>query len=92
MRDFKSQLQDAKGASGPGGVKKCEKCGKPLKDPKFRLCFSCNQEARGAVQDGEGGGLAPDYLRDGYFDEKGNLKERYIAKGGDADLIAKQLA
>lgn len=35
--------------------------------------------------------LPDDYLAGGYFDEQGNLRERYIAKDGDADIIAKQL-
>jgi len=31
------------------------------------------------------------YLKDGYFDETGNLFEEYIKKGGIADLIAEVL-
>ncbi|HPL96017.1 MAG: type III-A CRISPR-associated protein Csm2 [Smithellaceae bacterium] len=36
-------------------------------------------------------GLATDYLMQGYFDEKENLFERYVAKDGDADVIARLL-
>lgn len=35
--------------------------------------------------------LPNDYLSGGYLDDKGNLKERYIARNGDADQIAKEL-
>ncbi|MEI6125150.1 MAG: type III-A CRISPR-associated protein Csm2 [Pseudomonadota bacterium] len=76
MRDIKSQLQNRGGTSETGGTKKCSKCGKPLKDPKFTLCFSCNQAERGANQNSTGGdrGLAHDYLEGGYFDEKNGKK------------------
>lgn len=95
MGDWKRDLGKFSGSTGGEAVaKNCEKCGKPLKDPKFRLCFNCNQAAREGGHGDSGGhssGLAPDYLQGGFFDENGCLRERYLAKGGDADRIAKQL-
>ena len=54
---------------------RCQKCGKPVRDPKFKLCFECNQKAR------EGGG---DLIRDitlpeecvfqTFYDSNKNLK------------------
>jgi CRISPR-associated protein Csm2 len=95
MGDWKKELNKYSVSTGGAAVaKNCEKCGKPLKDPKYRLCFNCSQAARESGSGGAGGGsnaLSPDYLQGGYFDAKGYLRERYIARGGDADGIAKQL-
>lgn len=87
MADWKKDLSKHSnygGASFP--AKKCEKCGQPLKDSKFKYCYKCNE----AMKTYESG-LTADYLAQGYFDEKGNLFERYIVKDGDADKIARQL-
>lgn len=91
MGDWKKELSKLSTGKGGGTVlKKCGKCGKPLRKPKFDLCYDCNQ----AVKKGMGTekqGLKPDYLQGGYFDENGCLKERYLAKGGDADNLAQDL-
>lgn len=87
MADWKKDLSKRSsygGASVP--VKKCEKCGQPLKDSKFKYCYKCNAAMTTSLS-----GLPTDYLAQGYFDEEGNLFERYIVKDGDADDIAKQL-
>lgn len=90
MGDWKKDLEKHPSNAGGGAVgKRCEKCGKPVKDDKFKYCFLCNEAVKAAGN--SGGGLAADYLVKGYFDEKGNLFERYVARGGDADTIAKQL-
>ena len=54
---------------------RCQKCGKPVKDPKFKLCFECNQKAR------EGGGelphdlsLPPECVFQTFYDSNKNLK------------------
>ncbi len=90
MEDWKKELSTLSTGRGGEKVKKCGKCGKPLRDPKFDLCYDCAKKSRpdiGAPREG----LKPDYLQGGYFDENGYLKERYIIKGGDADSIAKRL-
>lgn len=50
-----------------------------------------NQQRGNYQQDRPQYRLPEDYLKGGYFDEKANLRERYVAKDGDADNIAKQL-
>lgn len=91
MRDFKSQLGQYSSSSGGGErVKKCA-CGRTINNPKFDKCYECNQKASQSGSSFSGTGLAGDYLKEGYFDQNGNLFERYLAKEGDADTIAKQL-
>lgn len=95
MGDWKKELGKQYPSAGGGGAtatKKCEKCGKPLKDDKFKYCWDCNEKMKaGGGGTATGSGLPKDYLAQGYFDDKGNLFVRYIARGGDADDIAKQL-
>jgi len=31
---------------GGGGVAKCQKCGRPLRDPKFKFCYDCDQKMK----------------------------------------------
>jgi CRISPR/Cas system CSM-associated protein Csm2 small subunit len=31
---------------GGGGGPKCQKCGQPVKDPKFKYCFKCDQKMK----------------------------------------------
>jgi CRISPR-associated protein Csm2 len=89
MGDWKKDLSKLSSHVENSSGKKCEKCGKPLKDDKYRHCFNCNEGMKGVGS--SGGGMATDYLSKGYFDEKGNLFERYVARGGDADIIANKL-
>ncbi|MFZ4437619.1 MAG: type III-A CRISPR-associated protein Csm2 [Syntrophales bacterium] len=94
MGDWKNDSEKHPNYAGSGvSGKTCAKCGKPLKNDKFKYCFSCNE---GLKSSGGSGGpvestLPQDYLSKGYFDDKGNLFERYVVGKGDADLIAKQL-
>lgn len=90
MGDLRSGLAKHYPPSG-GETKKCKKCGKPLKDDKFTYCWDCNEKMKAGGGEPIGTGLSPDYLKQGYFDENGNLFERLIARDGDADIIAKQL-
>lgn len=92
MGDLRSQLERHPINTGSVSVKKCA-CGKTINNLRFDKCYDCNQR----LQQGNGNptssssGLAGDYLEAGYFDAKGNLYERYVAKDGDADRIAKDL-
>lgn len=73
MGDWKKDLGKHSSYSGVGSAKKCEKCGKPLKDDKFKYCFSCNE----AIKGGGGAGsstLREGYLSGGYFEEKNGRK------------------
>ena len=73
-----AKLGDAPGweraASAPPGPAKCRDCGKPLRDPKFIICFECNQKKR------EGGGNTQDVMLPSecifqtFYDEKNHLK------------------
>lgn len=90
MGDWKTNLSKYSSGTGGGAVKKCKSCGKTI-NPGFDLCRDCNQKARSPETAPQAAKLPDGYLEGGYFNGKGNLKERYIAKDGDADIIAKQL-
>jgi len=80
MGDWQKNWGKLSNHSGGGGTKKCQKCGKPLKDDKYQYCWDCNQKMR------TGGGVAgvpasklPDgYLSGGYF--IANKDKNYIRK------------
>lgn len=50
-----------------------------------------SQRGGQSYQDRSSYRLPADYLSGGYLDDKNNLKERYIARNGDADQIAREL-
>ncbi|HPV49322.1 MAG TPA: hypothetical protein PLB14_06405 [Smithellaceae bacterium] len=44
MADWKKDLSKHSSYGGATGtVKKCEKCGQPLKNDKFKYCYKCNE-------------------------------------------------
>lgn len=69
MGDLKGGL--AKHFSPPSGAaKKCEKCGKPLKNDKFKYCRECNEKMKGGGTHIGVVKLPDGYLYEGYFDVK----------------------
>lgn len=78
MNDWKDKLSRLHNG-GAGVKKKCIECGKEFepKEAYHKLCIDCNRKNR------ESGGnavsikmkISDDYLKDGYFDEKGYLRE-----------------
>lgn len=83
MSDMKGAMEKV-GIKGSSSQKKC-KCGKPIKNPKFDTCYECSQKKHSS-----GGQLPSNYLKDGYFDEKGHLREGIFKD--DAKEIARILA
>lgn len=80
--DMKSAFQKAgvHGGGGGGGQKKICSCGAEFvpKEPHHRVCGDCNRKMRyGSTPTPDGGAppLSGDYLKNGYFDEKGLLRE-----------------
>lgn len=72
-------------------IKKCRVCEKPLKpDSRFDTCFECGQTRKKSDAGGPVGGLPPDYLKTGYFDDKDQLREGIYKD--DAKLVAGILA
>lgn len=83
------------------GGPRCEVCGKPLKDSKYKKCRDCAQKARSGGGKSSGTSstntglqsIFDAYLnqlnKDGYFDAKGNLREELVVK--DADMVAEVL-
>jgi CRISPR type III-A-associated protein Csm2 len=59
-------------------MKNCSVCGRPLKDARFDMCYNCHQKSRS---------IPDDYLKDGYFTEKGHLRIELLTS--TADHLAK---
>ena len=72
-------------ATGGGDLsqKRCSKCGKPIKNPKFDTCYDCSQKMQG----GGTSNLPKGYLSGCYFNERGVLHEELVS--GMADSVAR---
>ncbi len=88
LKSFQA-MGEALGHSSGGDQPKCQRCGRPVKDPKYKLCWDCEQKRRaeqapptaGGGQSGAPQGavaLPAGYLESGYFDAAGNLRDELI--------------
>ena len=74
-----AKLGDAPGwgkmGGGPPSQPKCQNCGKLLRDPKYKLCYECNQKAR-SEQAGVGKSLAipASCVFQSFYDDRGHLR------------------
>ena len=88
-----SSLEDWRKADGrPMEQKKCPQCGKPITNPRFDLCRDCSQTdspSRSSGPTSNTSDVSADYLKEGYFDAAGNLREELITS--KAQLIANDL-
>jgi RecJ-like exonuclease len=74
-----AKLGDAPGWGKMGGglpsQPKCQKCGKPVKDPKYKLCFECNQKARSGQGETEKAmAFPPNCVFQSFYDDHGHLR------------------
>ncbi len=73
-----------KSGSGVGGVAKCQNCGKPVKDPKFKFCWECDQKMKK-----EGGGdfqtisLPKECIFETFYDSKNHLRREIFIESAD---------
>jgi CRISPR/Cas system CSM-associated protein Csm2 small subunit len=73
-----------KSGSGGGGAAKCQSCGKPVKDPKFKYCWECDQKMKK-----EGGGepqtvsLPRECIFETFYDGKNHLKREIFIESAD---------
>lgn len=76
-----------------GAGPKCQACGRPLKDDRYKLCYDCAQKQRsgGTGPPSAARPQLPDtYLKGGYFDDNGYLKAELVTE--HANRVAKTLA
>jgi hypothetical protein len=74
-----AKLGDAPGwgtiGGGPPSQPKCQNCGKPVKDVKFKLCFECNQKAKsGQGETGKAMALPQNCVFQSFYDDHGHLR------------------
>lgn len=75
---------------GEGAVeKKCEKCGRPVRDPRHKFCDECFSKSRSENSGGGSSELPKGYLSQGYFDSDGYIFEDLLDK--TAQEVAKTI-
>lgn len=78
MSDMKHAFEKAGIKGGVEMKKKCQECGKEFepKEQYHKTCFQCNKKKNESsyVGGNQSHGLPDNYLKDGYFDEKGYLR------------------
>jgi len=88
-----SKLGDAPGwgklSAGTTAPAKCQKCGKPLKDPKYTLCYECNQKSKGdpvgSTRESE---LPKECIFESFYDDGGHLRrEIFIEAAKEASEV-----
>lgn len=97
MSDMKRAFEKAgiKGSGGGAMKKKCMQCGNEFipKEPHHKVCFDCNNKKRyegASGLDKSTPRLSNDYLKDGYFDVNGYLRDGIFKE--DAKEVATVLA
>jgi CRISPR/Cas system CSM-associated protein Csm2 small subunit len=73
-----------KSGSGGGGVAKCQNCGKPVKDPKFKFCWECDQKMK---KEGAGDfqtiSLPKECIFETFYDSKTHLRREIFIESAD---------
>jgi hypothetical protein len=83
------KLGDAPGWEKMSASAKCQKCGKPVKDSKYKLCYECSQKSKGDP----GGATREQELPKGcifasFYDEGGHLRrEIFIEAAKEASEV-----
>jgi CRISPR-associated protein Csm2 len=94
MSDWKDTLKNSYSSGGGEMKKKCQECGEEFlpKEPHHKICFSCNKKRHESSTgfDKAKIKLPDNYLANGYFDEKGYLREGLFKE--EAKVVANILA
>jgi len=85
-----AKLGDAPGwdkmGGGASGSPKCQKCGKPVREARFKFCYECNQKQRESDSGGvnRDASLPKECIFSSFYDEGGHLRREIFiesAKG-----------
>ena len=72
-----------KSGSGGGGVAKCQSCGRPLKDPKFKFCYECDQKMKRGAGDIQTISLPKECIFETFYDSKNHLRREIFIESAD---------
>lgn len=69
---------------GSGGGGKCQSCGKPLKDPKYKFCYDCDQKMkREGTGDLQTVSLPKDCVFESFYDSGNHLKRAIFIEAAE---------
>jgi len=67
-----------------GSSAKCQKCGKPFKDPKYKFCFECSQKMKEVGDDTtQEIALPKECIFQTFYDDKGHLKREIFIEAAE---------
>ncbi len=69
--------------SGGGGMAKCQICGKPVKDPKFKFCYECDQKKKKSAEDIQTVSLPKECIFETFYDSKNHLRREIFIESAD---------
>lgn len=73
-----------KSGSGGGGAGKCQNCGKPVKDPKFKLCWDCDQKIKKeSGDDSKTISLPKECIFETFYDNENHLRREIFIEAAD---------
>ncbi|OGP89562.1 MAG: hypothetical protein A2157_16885 [Deltaproteobacteria bacterium RBG_16_47_11] len=65
-------------------VPKCQKCGKPVKDPKYKLCFECSQKTKLESHEGtQEINLPRECVFETFYDDQNHLKREIFIEAAE---------
>jgi CRISPR/Cas system CSM-associated protein Csm2 small subunit len=84
MAKIGDMVEGIKLGPGAGGVAKCQKCGKPLRDPKFKYCYDCDQKMKKeGPGDQQAVSLPKECVFESFYDDSNHLRREVFIESAD---------